>query len=213
MIVRGGGVDFAKNAQIFDLDYKFLPRNKNFDLDLHRPYIDDFSLDCHCGGKMKRVPEVFDCWFESGSMPFASNHYPFGDIKDFDPKSHFFRKSVSYPARFIAEGLDQTRGWFYSMLVLGTALFGKTPYESVVVNGIILAENGEKMSKRLKNYPDPLYVLDKDGNVATEVTDRDGKSIVTRDGDIVPILDDFIKLHPDFSWQGVGAGLLQHVMI
>ncbi len=161
--IRGEEEDFSTNAQIFDLDYKILPRNKSFDLDLHRPFIDDVNFQCHCGGKMQRVPEVFDCWFESGSMPFASNHYPYGDIKKFDPRGNLLKKPVGYPAQFIAEGLDQTRGWFYSMLVLGTALFGKTPYESVIVNGTVLAESGEKMSKRLKNYPDPMYVVEKYG--------------------------------------------------
>jgi isoleucyl-tRNA synthetase len=161
--LRGEGFDFVKNAEILETEYKHIPRNRKFDLDLHRPFIDDFVLQCSCGGKMERVPEVFDCWFESGSMPYASNHYPYGDIKKFDPRGNLLKKPVGYPARFIAEGLDQTRGWFYSMIVLGTSLFGKSPYENVVVNGTVLAENGEKMSKRLKNYPDPLYVVDKYG--------------------------------------------------
>ncbi len=161
--IRGEEMDFVKNAEILEIQYKHLPRNKNFDLDLHRPFIDDFSLKCNCGGKMERVPEVFDCWFESGSMPFASNHYPYGDIKKFDPRGNLLKKPVGYPAKFIAEGLDQTRGWFYSMIVLGTSLFGRSPYENVLVSGTVLAENGEKMSKRLKNYPDPMFVVNKYG--------------------------------------------------
>ncbi|MEK7208156.1 MAG: class I tRNA ligase family protein [Patescibacteria group bacterium] len=139
--------------------------------DLHRPFIDEVLLHCdECarttgsgGNLMRRAPEVFDCWFESGSMPFAQAHYPFAQKGSFDPVGGWFRAPRGYPADFIAEGLDQTRGWFYSLLVLGTALFEKTPYAAVVVNGIILAENGEKMSKRLKNYPDPMEVVGRYG--------------------------------------------------
>lgn len=95
-------------------------------------------------------------------MPFASNHYPFNK-QTFDPKRFFGFLPKQYPADFIAEGLDQTRGWFYSLIVLGTALFGKAPYRNVIVNGLILAENGQKMSKRLKNYPDPMDIVDQYG--------------------------------------------------
>lgn len=126
--------------------------------DLHRPRIDEIILDCSCGGKMKRVPEVFDCWFESGAMPYGQWHYPFENGEIFNPE-----KEIGFPADFIAEGLDQTRGWFYSLLVLGVALFGKSPYRNVIVNGLILAENGQKMSKKLKNYPDPAAIMEKYG--------------------------------------------------
>lgn len=162
--IRGGGRDFSKNAQVFDVVYKDIPRNKEFDLDLHRPFIDDVKFECVCGHKMERVPEVFDCWFESGSMSYASNGYPNCNKAEFNPKPYFWQKANGYPANFIAEGLDQTRGWFYSMLVLGVSLFGHTPYKNVVVNGTVLAENGEKMSKRLKNYPDPMFVVSKYGS-------------------------------------------------
>ncbi|MDD5727322.1 MAG: DUF5915 domain-containing protein, partial [Victivallales bacterium] len=100
---------------------------------------------------LKRVPEVLDCWFESGSMPYAQQHYPF------ENKERFER---NFPADFIAEGLDQTRGWFYTLVVLGAALFDKPPFANVVVNGLVLADDGQKMSKRKKNYPDPQYVID-----------------------------------------------------
>ena len=103
---------------------------------------------------MRRIPEVFDCWVESGSMPFAQFHYPFENKKLFEE---------NFPADFIAEGVDQTRGWFYSLLVLGTCLFGESPYKNVVVNGTILAEDGQKISKRLKNYPDPMEMVGKYG--------------------------------------------------
>lgn len=97
------------------------------------------------------MPEVFDCWFESGSMPYAQVHYPFENKEKFD--AHF-------PADFIAEGLDQTRGWFYTLMVLSTALKNKPAFKNLIVNGLVLAQDGKKMSKRLKNYPPPTNVID-----------------------------------------------------
>ena len=121
--------------------------------DLHRHFIDDLPFTRN-GKTFKRIPEVFDCWFESGSMPYAQNHYPFENRELFEE---------IFPADFIAEGLDQTRGWFYTLTVLSTALFGKPAFKNVVVNGIVLAADGTKMSKRLKNYPDPMEVVHKYG--------------------------------------------------
>ena len=121
--------------------------------DLHRDTIDNITIPGKKGGVLRRVDEVFDCWFESGSMPYAQVHYPFS----FEDETKF---KDMYPCNFIAEGLDQTRGWFYTLLVLGTHLFGVSPFQNCVVNGIVLAENGKKMSKRLKNYPDPVGVID-----------------------------------------------------
>ncbi len=126
----------------------------NGSIDLHKDYIDEIKLRCKCGNEMTRIPDVFDCWFESGSMPYAQMHYPFKNKEIFD--SH-------YPADFVAEGLDQTRGWFYTLAVLGTALFDKTPFKNVMVNGMILAEDGKKMSKKLQNYPDPSVIMEKYG--------------------------------------------------
>lgn len=134
------------------------PRNQQGDLDLHRPFIDKIKLSCVCGGQMSRVPDVFDCWFESGAMPYAQDHYPFADASPCQPD-----RGIGFPADFIAEGLDQTRGWFYSLLVLGTALFDRSPYRQVVVNGLILAEDGKKMSKSLNNYPDPMAIVGRYG--------------------------------------------------
>ncbi len=121
--------------------------------DLHRHNIDHltFTID---GKTYERIPQVFDCWFESGSMPYAQNHYPFGDRRIFEQ---------SFPADFIAEGIDQTRGWFYTLTVLSSALFHRPAFKNVIVNGIILAEDGTKMSKRLRNYPDPMEVVKKYG--------------------------------------------------
>uniref|UniRef100_A0A8C3FDN0 isoleucine--tRNA ligase n=1 Tax=Chrysemys picta bellii TaxID=8478 RepID=A0A8C3FDN0_CHRPI len=119
--------------------------------DLHRESIDHLTIPSRCGkGMLHRVSEVFDCWFESGSMPYAQVHYPFENRKEFED---------AFPADFIAEGIDQTRGWFYTLLVLSTALFGKPPFKNVIVNGLVLASDGQKMSKRKKNYPDPVTIV------------------------------------------------------
>lgn len=123
--------------------------------DIHRQNIDNITIPSRKGkGELRRIEEVFDCWFESGSMPYASNHFPF------ENKERFMS---SFPANFISEGLDQTRGWFYTLLVLGTHLFNTVPYQNVIVSGIVLAADGKKMSKRLKNYPDPGFVVEKYG--------------------------------------------------
>ncbi|MEX1126489.1 MAG: class I tRNA ligase family protein, partial [Acidimicrobiia bacterium] len=120
--------------------------------DLHRHFIDQITWTCAgCDGVMSRIPEVLDCWFESGSMPYGMNHYPFENTERFE---------ATFPAKFIAEGLDQTRGWFYTLIVLSTALFDRPAFENCVVNGLILAEDGRKMSKSLKNYPDPSEIFD-----------------------------------------------------
>ncbi|MBN1634367.1 MAG: isoleucine--tRNA ligase [Ignavibacteria bacterium] len=123
-------------------------------LDLHKPYIDKIILKSPDGKEMKRIPEVIDCWFDSGSMPFAQFHYPFENKEKFES---------NYPADFIAEGLDQTRGWFYSLHAIGTFLFSKPAYKNLIVNGLILDKNGKKMSKSLGNVVNPFDMLDKFG--------------------------------------------------
>lgn len=171
MFALAAGMDTAKTVAVFEktgaylsnaeaepLDFAPLPHNDNYEVDFHRPYIDDVTLACPCGGEVKRIPELFDCWFESGSMPYGQWHYPFENTDKFDPA-----KGKGFPAEFIGEGLDQTRGWFYSMLVLSVALFGESSYKNVIVNGTIQTEDGQKMSKRLKNYPDPMDVINKFG--------------------------------------------------
>jgi isoleucyl-tRNA synthetase len=157
--------DFIKTGEFRELNFAPIPHNQNYELDLHRPFIDGITFPCTCeqGGTMKRVPEVFDCWFESGSMPYGESHYPFENLDKFNPDPGFFKKKVGFPAEFIGEGLDQTRGWFYSMLVLSTALFGESSFKNVIVNGIVLASDGQKMAKRLKNYPDPMFIMNKYG--------------------------------------------------
>ena len=123
--------------------------------DIHRHNVDGITIPSTKGGKpLRRIEEVFDCWFESGSMPFASQHYPFENKEKFEK---------SFPGNFVAEGIDQTRGWFYTLLVLGTHLQGVIPFQNCIVNGTVLAEDGKKMSKRLKNYPDPTVILNNYG--------------------------------------------------
>ncbi len=123
--------------------------------DIHPHRIDHLTFECaSCGGQKKRITDVFDCWFESGAMPYAQSHYPFEGQDTFEE---------NFPAQFIAEGLDQTRGWFYTLLVLSTALFDKPPFLNCVVNGMVLAEDGAKMSKSKQNYPPPEGVLDQYG--------------------------------------------------
>ena len=123
--------------------------------DLHKHFVDKLEIPSPTGkSPLKRIPEVLDCWFESGSMPYAQMHYPFENKERFEE---------NFPADFIAEGLDQTRGWFYTLVVLASAIFDRPPFKNVVVNGLVLAENGQKMSKRLKNYPDPMDVINRYG--------------------------------------------------
>ena len=149
--------EYPKTGEVKTITLVQIPKNSQGELDLHRPYIDQIVLKCSCGQKLKRVTDVFDCWFESGAMPYAQAHYPF-DKTDFNPD-----RNIGFPADFIAEGIDQTRGWFYSLLVLATALFDNTAYKNVVVNGLVLAEDGKKMSKRLNNYPDINLTIDQYG--------------------------------------------------
>lgn len=124
--------------------------------DLHKQFVDKITFKCpKCNkGTMRRIPEVFDCWFESGSMPYAQQHYPFENKEYFE--SHF-------PANFISEGLDQTRGWFYTLTILASHLFDKPAFKNCIVNGIVLAEDGRKMSKSLRNYTDPVEAINKFG--------------------------------------------------
>ncbi len=123
--------------------------------DLHKDVVDEITFTCEkCGGLMRRVPDVLDTWFNSGSVPYATMHYPFERKGEFEKRN---------PADFIAEGQDQTRAWFYYQHVLATALFGRNAFKHVITTGIVLAEDGKKMSKKLKNYPDPSYIIDSYG--------------------------------------------------
>jgi len=153
LLVSHGGTTRAllsclENRPYVDLAHTIVKNAEAIDIPLH-PFL-------------KRIPEVLDCWFESGAMPYAQEHYPF-EMKHHSPSPTPHPLPPNFPANFIAEGMDQTRGWFYTLTVLGSALFEKSPFEHCIVNGTVLAEDGKKMSKRLKNYPDPLEVVNKHG--------------------------------------------------
>ena len=136
-------------------ELKSMSDNCPDDIELHRPYIDAVTIKCpHCGKQMHRVPEVIDCWFDSGSMPFAQHHYPFENKELFESQ---------FPADFISEAVDQTRGWFYSLLAISTLIFNKAPYKNVIVLGHVQDENGQKMSKSKGNAVDPFEALEKFG--------------------------------------------------
>ncbi len=136
-------------------ELRSLSKNCPADIELHRPYIDEVTFPCQeCGGEMKRVPEVIDCWFDSGAMPFAQWHYPFENKEKFER---------TFPADFISEGVDQTRGWFYSLMAISTLLFDCAPYKSVLVLGHVLDKDGQKMSKSKGNAVDPFEALDEFG--------------------------------------------------
>ena len=136
-------------------ELKEMSKNCPDDIELHRPYVDQVTITCpHCGKEMHRVPEVIDCWFDSGSMPFAQHHYPFENKELFESQ---------FPADFISEAVDQTRGWFYSLLAISTLLFDKAPFKNVLVQGLVQDENGQKMSKSKGNAVDPMEALQKFG--------------------------------------------------
>ena len=150
------------------------------DIELHRPYVDAVTITCPvCGKQMKRVPEVIDCWFDSGSMPFAQHHYPFENKELFEKQ---------FPADFISEAVDQTRGWFYSLMAISTLLFNKAPFRNVIVLGHVQDENGQKMSKSkgqrsrpvrgagdLRRRCNPLVFLQQLRAVAAESVPREGR--------------------------------------
>jgi isoleucyl-tRNA synthetase len=145
------GPDFIANAGVEICEFKNLPRNETGETDLHRPYLDAVNISCdRCGGKMERIKEVLDVWFDSGAMPFAQSHYPFNGEMD-------------YPADYISEAIDQTRGWFYTLLAIGVLMGKKAPYRNVICLGHILDKSGQKMSKSKGNIVDPWEMMGKHG--------------------------------------------------
>lgn len=145
----------SKSVEALERDGKGMPT-----IELHRPYVDEVKFKCpKCGGEMSRIPEVMDCWFDSGSMPYAQQHYPFENADIFEGRL--------FPADFACEGIDQTRGWFYSLIAIATFISGTAPYRNVLVNDLILDKNGKKMSKSKGNTVDPFTLFDKYGADAT----------------------------------------------
>lgn len=148
--------NYLKNAEFRELDYTPLPHNENYELDLHKPYIDEVELVCECGGNLKREKEVMDVWLDSGTMPFSQSHYPF-ENKD------LIEKGGGYPADFICEAMDQTRGWFYTLHAVGVLMGRGKAYKNVVCLGLLVDANGKKMSKSLGNIVDPIEMTNKYG--------------------------------------------------
>jgi isoleucyl-tRNA synthetase len=143
--------NYLKNAEVRELDFTPVSHDENFELDLHKPFIDEVSLICSCGGNLKRAKEVMDVWLDSGAMPFAQSHYPFEG------------KEIEYPADFISEALDQTRGWFYTLHAVGCIMGRGKAYKNVICLGLLLDAKGKKMSKSLGNIVDPWMMMDKYG--------------------------------------------------
>ncbi len=147
--------DPLKNAEIREFDFVFLPHNENYELDLHRPYVDEINLICSCGDNLTRTKEVMDVWFDSGAMPFAQDHYPFENKKWVDGKG--------FPADFISEAIDQTRGWFYTLHAVGVLMGRGKAFKNVICLGHLLDASGKKMSKSLGNIVDPWVMMEKYG--------------------------------------------------
>lgn len=148
----------VSNGGVCPVRYVHLERDASGEVDLHRPYIDEVVLYDADGNPAYHTKEVFDCWFESGAMPYGSHHYPFENKFSFNPLLQ-----RGFPAHFICEGLDQTRGWFYSLMAIGVGAFDQSPYRNVVVTGLIRAADGKKMSKSLQNYTDPMDLVERYG--------------------------------------------------
>jgi len=146
---------FPEPAKVQDFDFIPLPHNENYELDLHRPYIDEVDLVCDCGGKFERTKEVMDVWLDSGTMPFSQDHYPFENKEFID--------GPGYPADFISEAIDQTRGWFYTLHAIGVLMGKGKAYKNVICLGHLLDANGKKMSKSVGNVVDPWVMIDKYG--------------------------------------------------
>jgi isoleucyl-tRNA synthetase len=158
-VLKTGKHFFLDNAEIAQINYTILPHNADFELDLHRPHIDAVKLACSCGGTMSRVREVMDVWFDSGAMPFAQDHYPFDT-----PRTGIFKRQVfPYPADFISEAIDQTRGWFYTLHAIGVLMGKGKAFKNVICLGHILDAQGKKMSKSIGNVVNPWDMMDKYG--------------------------------------------------
>ena len=155
---RGTVLKSVSNGGVCAIRYVHLQRDVHGEIDLHRPYVDEVVLYDADGNPAYHTKEVFDCWFESGAMPYGSHHYPFENKLLFNP---MLRRG--FPADFICEGLDQTRGWFYSLMAIGVGAFDQSPYRNVVVTGLIRAADGKKMSKSLQNYTDPMDLVERYG--------------------------------------------------
>ena len=167
LALKPKGMFYLRNAEMRKLDFSVVPHNADYELDLHRPFIDAVKLSCPCGGEMSRVKEVMDVWFDSGAMPFAQDHYPFEgqEAKKRGMLAQMFSRkdALPYPADFISEAIDQTRGWFYTLHAIGTIMGKGKAYKNVICLGHILDASGKKMSKSVGNVISPWDMMDKYG--------------------------------------------------
>jgi isoleucyl-tRNA synthetase len=153
--------NYIRKAEVRGLDFKIIPHNHEYELDLHKPFIDEVKLTCACGGEMNRAKEVMDVWFDSGAMPFAQDHYPFENKKRID--GGLLNKAEGYPADFISEAIDQTRGWFYTLHAIAVLMGKKQAYKNVICLGHMRDAEGKKMSKSIGNVISPWEMMDKFG--------------------------------------------------
>ena len=192
------GITTFRNAQIVDLYFTPIPHNEDYELDLHKPYIDEVPLVCKCGGKLTRTKEVMDVWLDSGTMPFSQDHYPFENRKWIEGKG--------YPADFICEAIDQTRGWFYTLHAVGVLMGRGKAYKNVICLGHLLDAKGKKMSKSLGNIVDPWIMIEKYGvdtlrlwmycvNQPGESKNFDEKTVVLLHQQVFGLLFNKIKKH------------------
>jgi isoleucyl-tRNA synthetase len=186
-----------KLGELREIEFKLLPYDKKGNLDFHKPYIDEIKFFCpKCQGEMKRVPEVIDCWFDSGAMPFAQYHWPFAQNQRSKIKNQKLKPPKLFPADYIAEGIDQTRGWFYTLLAISTLMGFGPPYKNVISLGHVLDEKGEKMSKSKGNVVDPWYIIGKYGVEATRwyffTINQPGDPKLFSEKDVAEVLKRFI---------------------
>ncbi len=197
---------FNNNSAPSALVFAALPHNEKFELDLHKPYIDEFKMTCQCGGEMKRVKEVMDVWFDSGAMPFAQDHYPFS------------KKELSYPADFISEAIDQTRGWFYTLHAVGILMGKGKAYKNVICLGHLLDAQGKKMSKSIGNVVNPWEAMDRYGadvlrfwmysiNQPGESKNFDEKTVVEVKRKVFDLLENVLSFYELYRDQNLEEGL------
>ncbi len=197
---------YIKTGELKRVDFKNLPRDELGNLDLHRPYIDEVSLKCsNCEAEMKRVSEVIDVWFDSGAMPFAQGHWPFAQSKKLKVKSkNPDIREIDFPADFITEGVDQTRGWFYTLLAVSTLLGFGPPYKNVISLGHVLDKDGRKMSKSLGNVITPEYVIQKFGADAVRwwfyKVNQAGESKSFREEELKEIANGLVRVLTNSLW-------------
>ncbi|PIR24299.1 isoleucine--tRNA ligase [Candidatus Campbellbacteria bacterium CG11_big_fil_rev_8_21_14_0_20_44_21] len=200
---------YLQNSEIIEMKFKNLPHNEYYELDLHRPYIDEVLLSCSCGGEMRRVKEVMDVWFDSGAMPFAEDHYPFENKK--------WIEGAGYPADYVSEAIDQTRGWFYTLHAIGILMGRGRAFKNVISLGHIMDKNGKKMSKSLGNVVQPWEEINTYGvdairfwaysvNQPGESKNYEKESITENVRKVINLLNNIYKFYDTYAEEDAGEG-------